>query len=155
MRAPDRMEQLAGTWSGTCQLWRPWLPPAEQTHSAAATASVSLAAAGAVLTISYSWILDGAAQQGLLILGYAPEPNAVQSVWVDSWHMSEQFMLCHGQMEPGGAIDLLGSYPAPPGPDWGWRTRVDPVDLYVWAVVMFNIAPTGEEQRAFELHFAR
>ena len=74
--------------------------------------------------------------------------------WIDSWHNGFTVMTCDGTVNDSGVIDVRGTYPAPPGPDWGWRTVITPgVDTL--QVVMHNIWPDGREELAVEDWFTR
>lgn len=46
-----------------------------------------------------------------------------------------------------GAIDVRGIYPAPPGPDWGWRIQILPAAAEL-SIVMYNVHPEGQEDLA-------
>jgi len=41
-----------------------------------------------------------------------------------------------------------GSYAAPPGPDWGWRTVIEIPDDDSFRMVMYNVSPEGKEELA-------
>ena len=153
MPPPQSLERLTGDWTGTSRLWRPWLtPPDTQSGS---TATVAPAVGGKFLTIGYTWIVDGEAQEGLLLLGQRPKEGAVSAIWVDSWHMSDVPMVCSGTVDGAGVVNVLGSYAAPPGPDWRWRTVIDPARDGSFEIVMYNISPDGEETLAFRNRYQR
>jgi hypothetical protein len=63
-------------------------------------------------------------------------------------------MVCARDSGPEGTISVSGTYPAPPGPDWGWRVavRLEPAGL---VLRMFNIPPGDAEQLAVEAVYAR
>ena len=153
MSAPESLEKLAGSWMGTSRLWRPWLSPPDT--ESASTAIVAPAVGGKFVTIGYVWIVDGEAQEGLMLLGHDRKRNAVSAIWVDSWHMSDAPMVCAGSIDGDGVIDVRGSYAAPPGPDWGWRTVIDPGGKDSFEIVMYNISPDGEETLAFRNSYER
>jgi hypothetical protein len=46
--------------------------------------------------------------------------DGVLAAWTDSWHMDHKLMVCRGDID-ATSLRLLGTYAAPPGPDWGWR----------------------------------
>ena len=60
-----------------------------------------------------------------------------------------------GTVEDDGSIRFSGNYPAPPDPDWGWRTEIKPRGAAGFDVVMTNIAPNGEETIAMETRLER
>ncbi len=64
-------------------------------------------------------------------------------------------MQCTGGVEADGSVSLHGKYPAPPDPDWGWRTVITARGDRAFDVVMTNITPNGDEQVAVETHYER
>jgi len=69
--------------------------------------------------------------------------------------MSDKAMVCKGKIDGDGVITLVGSYEAPPGPDWGWRTVIEPVTDDSFKLLMYNITPEGEETIAVENRYSR
>ena len=45
-------------------------------------------------------------------------------------------MLATGTMTRSGRFDVFAKYPAPPDPDWGWRTILRPAGGSGWELVM-------------------
>ena len=64
--------------------------------------------------------------------------------WIDSWHMGRGILSLKGIIDSTGTIKVSGTWPAPPGPDWGWRIELTPTDTTLH-LVMYNIKPDGEE----------
>lgn len=153
MSTPESLEPLAGSWTGTSRLWNPWATPA--VSDSASTATVALTARGKFLTIDYTWETDGKPQQGFLLLGRETKTDVVHAVWVDSYHMSNEPMICQGRVLESGEVEIVGSYAAPPGPDWRWRTVLTAAGDSAFHFVMFNISPEGEEDIAFENRYER
>ncbi|HYP27065.1 MAG TPA: DUF1579 family protein [Blastocatellia bacterium] len=150
MSVPESLNKLVGNWTGTSRLYRPWLPPETSESVSESTASVALAARGKFAAVEYTWAVDGEPQEGFLLLGCENGDDQVTSVWIDSWHMSDKSLACVGKADASGAVSVLGSYSAPPGPDWGWRTVISPEPDGSFAIIMYNISPEGEEMLAFE-----
>jgi hypothetical protein len=73
--------------------------------------------------------------------------------WIDSWHNGDAVMACEGTGSDG-RVDVRGSYPAPSGPDWGWRIRVEPGSGSL-VIRMDNVSPDGEEYPAVEASYRR
>jgi hypothetical protein len=69
--------------------------------------------------------------------------------------MSDKFMRCSGGDIGNGVVSIKGSYSAPPGPDWGWRTVIEPAGGETFRLVMYNIAPGGGEELAVEAVYSR
>jgi hypothetical protein len=149
---PTSLEKLVGEFDGTYRLIRSWETP-PQTDSQS-EASLEHVARGKFLTIAYTWAVDGTPHEGILLLGQEGQSGAVHAVWVDSWHMSEKPLICAGRLD-NGTITVVGSYAAPPGPDWRWRTVIVPSVDGSFEMTMYNISPAGEEELAVESRYRR
>ncbi len=147
------LDALAGRWTGTSRLYMPWTTPAESDSTT--TAEVRPVAGGRFVTIAYTWSYDGKPCEGFLLAGRETKTDVVNAVWVDSWHQREHPLASTGGVSEGGGIDVRGSYPAPTGPDWGWRTTVLADGADAFRIVMYNISPEGEEMLAFENRYTR
>ena len=77
------------------------------------------------------------------------------ALWVDSWHMSDKVMTCEGASPDAVSLEVRGSYAAPPGPDWGWRTVIETAEDDLLRMVMYNISPEGTEYLAVEADYRR
>jgi hypothetical protein len=152
MSVPNGLELLAGRWRGTYLLVRPWVTPSEAESESQAT--VSFPAQGSFLALHYTWAVDSAAHDGLLLIGAHPESGALSASWVDSWHQSGEILLSKGGLSAGGSVEVTGSYPAPPDPDWRWRTRLE-MHGDGFEMVMINIAPDGKEELAVRARYRR
>lgn len=130
---------------GTAQLWRSWVSP-EPTASKS-TLDVHLDPEGRLTALEYTWEVDGAEQRGQLSVQRGEGPE-VGVEWKDTWHAGDGMTFKGTQ---GEVLDVLGSYPAPPGPDWGWRIVIRRTPH--WEVVMDNITPEGHADRAFQLSY--
>jgi hypothetical protein len=153
MNLTDLHDRLLGQWTGRKHLWLEAQPTPDTTSES--TLVVVPAARGKFLRLEYQWQHDGAAQEGLLLLGNANDRQLATAAWVDSWHMSGRLMACQGSVDGQGAVSLLGSYEVPLGPDWGWRigiTLVGPTDL---RIVMHNISPEGNRELAVRADYRR
>lgn len=151
MAVPREISALAGRWQGTNRLWL--YDPDEPASTSAATAVLSLTAQGKVATLEYTWAYDGEPQQGFLMMSQIDE-TAV-AAWADCWHYQDGIMQMNGAAEASGVLWVKGSYPAPPGPDWGWRLALHPDAADQFRLIMHNISPDGEEMRAVEAVFTR
>ena len=59
----------------------------------------------------------------------------------------------HGEDDRDGCMSALDSYPAPPGPDWGWRIVLDADAESGIRILMYNITPDGDEALAVEAQY--
>lgn len=151
MSGIDAFFKLIGEWQATYRLW---MSPQEPVQESNSTAVVSPMARSKFVCIEYTWVADGEPVEGELFIGYEPETQQVRMVWIDSWHNGNRFMICDGEVRPDGVLNVLGSYPTPEGPDWGWRTVIEPGEES-FKMAMYNIIPGGEEMLAVEAVYRR
>ena len=140
---------LAGKWTARYRLFLPPSPP----FDCDSVAAIVPALGGSFVRIDYTWAHEGKTQEGMLLLGHDPKAGTTSAVWIDSWHMGNQFMTCRGASPDGGRVEVRGSYAAPPGPDWGWRTVIERVDRASFRLTMYNVTPDGQEELAVEAHY--
>ena len=146
------LSELTGNWRGSGTLFTPWRTPAETEYDS--TAFISQVARY-ILKVEYTWEADGAQQDGLMLVSEIKKDGSFSSAWVDSWHQSETFLLSKGTRGPGGDITLLGTYPAPPDPDWGWKTIIRALSDADLELLMYNISPDGKEEIAVHNTYRR
>jgi hypothetical protein len=154
MSVPVILEKLVGKWRGVNRLHTTWIPenPMRETISMAV---IELTARGRFLKIEYDWTYDEAVQEGLLLIGNEKEKDSIKAFWIDSWHLSDKFMVSEGRCEKDGIISLKGFYTVPDHPDWGWRTVIEPERDNAFRIVMYNVSPAGEESLAVEMQLKR
>jgi hypothetical protein len=155
MTAPATpLAALAGRWQGTSRLVLPWNTPPESDSSS--TAEVRVVAGGRFVTIAYTWEYEGKANEGFLLFGREKKTDAVHAAWVDSWHQGDRPLDSDGTVTADGGITVLGHFPAPPGPDWGWRTVVEASGDDAFRIAMYTIEPgSSEETLGFENRYVR
>lgn len=90
-----------------------------------------------------------------MILGQESQQKVVNAVWFDTWHLSEQFMVCEGSVDDHGEVNIQGTYAAPPGPDWGWQIAIEPKNQDQLGLRMYNITPAGEKMLAVQINYSR
>lgn len=144
---------LAGRWRGATRLHTPWTTPA--THDSDTTAVVAPVGDGRFATVAYTWTHEGKPCDGALLIGREPAGDVAHASWVDSWHQSAKPLTCTGTVDAAGTLSVRGSYPAPEGPDWGWRIVLDAPDDASFRIVMYNVTPDGEESLAVESRYTR
>lgn len=143
------LANLTGKWQGSNLLW---LNPAEPFEESHATATVAPVARGKFVTLHYTWEQGGHPVDGLIVIGFDPSDGDVDAYWIDSWHMGDKSMLLKGQTLAAGGIAVKGSYPAPEGPDWGWRIEIEP-GHNEFRLLMYNIMPPDVEMLAVQATF--
>lgn len=127
--------------------------PGDPGRECPSTAQVRPVAQSQFLILRYDWDFEGQPQDGMIVFPSGVSATSTRSVWLDSWHMANAVMICHTAQD-AGLISLRGSYPAPPGPDWGWRIEIEPQSGSRLVVRMFNITPSGEEALAVLAEYA-
>lgn len=148
------LTRAVGDWEGTA---RTWFEPGKLGDTSPVRGSVRSVLGGRFVVHEYEGTLCGDALRGLAIIGHALPEGRWECAWVDSFHNGTRIMLSLG--EAGAAAEppsVLGSYPAPEGPPWGWRTELDVSGAPGRLVVRhFNITPDGDEALAVELDYRR
>ena len=153
MSVPKILESLVGKWRGINRLHTTWIED-NPVRESVSIAVVELTARGRFLKIEYDWTFDDAVQEGLILIGDEQNSDSIKAFWIDSWHLSDKFMVSEGRLEDG-AISLKGFYTVPEHPDWGWRTIIEPERDNLFKIVMFNVSPEGEETLAVEMELRR
>jgi hypothetical protein len=100
-------------------------------------------AGGRFARIDYAWGDREKPEDGSILFGRDRDRGVVTALWVDSWHMSDKVMACECPSTVTGSLDVRGSYAAPPGPDWGWRTVVETAEEDALRMLMYNVSPDG------------
>jgi Protein of unknown function (DUF1579) len=148
------LNKLVGKWRGTNRLHTTWIKenPVRETNS---SAIVELTARGRFLKIEYDWTFEESLQEGLILIGNENESESIKAFWIDSWHLSDKFMVSEGRLDKNDVISLKGFYTVPDNPEWGWRTIIEPESNNSFKIVMYNVSPEGEESLAVEMEFER
>lgn len=135
------LEALAGTrWTGTNHLW---LDPSAAAQVSEGTITVEPG------VLHYTWAYEGTAHTGSYVVRRGSGTRA-EVTFTDTWHQPKP-MVCEGTTGEGALLSVRGTYPAPEGPPWGWRTIVSLRPTGELVLQMINVCPWGEEQRAVEL----
>ncbi|HEX5726733.1 MAG TPA: DUF1579 family protein [Longimicrobiaceae bacterium] len=148
----DGLAACAGSWRGTNTLHDPHSGQAQESPG---TATVTPVLGGRFVRVEYTWEYQGTPQEGSLLIGYDPGVGELHAHWVDTWHMGHAGFPCRGPAPGGPTLAVRGSYPAPPGPDWGWRIELTPDGGEALRMAMVNIWPEGREDPAVEATYTR
>jgi hypothetical protein len=152
MSIPARLVGAMGQWEGHNKLW---FEPTSAAIECATTAEVRGEAAGRMLVLRYAWSFEGKPCEGIVLLGDDVKAGRCDVAWADSFHNSDRLMPLTGPAAGDGVPDVRGSYPAPPGPDWGWRITLEHPTAETLLLRMYNITPDGTEALAVEASYAR
>jgi len=148
----DKLAMCEGKWRGTSSLQLD--PDSGNLIDSHSTAVITRIAGDRFVRIDYTWSNDDKPQDGSYLIGYIRKTGEVTAHWIDSFHMGSKVMACIGTADDAGVISLLGSYEAPPGPDWGWRTIITP-EADSLRILMNNIWPEGREDLAVDARYVR
>ena len=153
MSVLDGLIASAGNWRGMNTLQD---PHSGQPEESPATATVVPVLDGRFVRLDYTWGYQGKPQAGSFLFGFESAADSLTAHWIDGWHNGDRVMACVGARPHGPSLEVRGTYEAPPGPDWGWRTEVTPDGQRSLRIVMFNVWPDGErEELAMETVLAR
>ena len=149
----DSFLAAMGTWTGEKELYLS--SNLDEVRLCNATLEAGVAAKAKFMTLAYTWSYKGEAQEGLLLFGVDAKRRSASGAWVDSWHQHGSVMALAGTLGDCGEADMAGSYPAPPGPDWGWRVVVHAPQADSFLLEMYNRSPEGQEDLAVRLRLVR
>lgn len=153
MKLSDLQTNLVGEWAGNNLLRLSWQTPSE--FNSVGQMSVQSVGNGKFLTLKYTWSHEGAAHEGFMLLAHAASSGVTTAGWVDSWHQSGGVLNCKGSLLEDGTIQVQGHYPAPPGPDWGWRITIAKRSDNELQMLMHNITPDGTEDLAVQADYTK
>jgi hypothetical protein len=131
------LNDLAGSrWAGQAELWL------DRVGNAADLSDCTISVEGDA--VRYTWAYEGKAHEGLLAL------RDGGADFSDSWH-SPQAMAFAAVDASWALVDVMGTYPAPEGPPWGWRISLALRPTGELVLQMTNITPWGERGRAVRM----
>lgn len=149
----ERLRALEGRYDGTKTLYDPNADGAPVTSTA--TLAVEPLAKGRFVGLRYVWSYPAGEepQEGFLLVG--ENDDGVFATWIDSWHNGHNAMrLAQDVGADGDAPVLRGTFPAPPGPDWGWTIALQPTENAL-RISMEVVTPDGAAAPAVDADFAR
>lgn len=136
------IEHLNGTaWTGEGELW---LDP---TGYEAFRHPCTLTVDGRTLT--YRWTWKDEWKEGRFVI-----ESDGSARWIDNWHQTTE-VRCRPEADGTALVNVRYAYPAPEGPDWGWRIGVCERPSGELVLQMTNVTPWGEEARAVRMVFRR
>jgi hypothetical protein len=142
----------AGDWNGTNRLY---VDPKGKPDESDSRLVITPLLGNSFLRIDQTWSYQGKPQEGSMLVGFNPDAQEVSLHWIDTFHMGRKVMACTGAAGQDQSIDVLGSYSAPPGPDWAWRITVESKGTSKLEIRMFNIDPDRREALAVHASYMR
>lgn len=146
-----RLLQLAGEWEG---ITKTWFGPDNLVDESPWRGTIRPVLDGRFVVHEYEGAFEGKPLAGVAIHGYHLDGDRYETAWVDSFHTGTMIMFSAGQ--PGDQQHrVLGSYQAPEGPPWGWRTEIAQPGPDELVITHYNITPDGEESKGVETVYRR
>lgn len=148
------LPRLAGRWKG---LARTYFEPGKLADEAPIEGTIRVVLDGRFVVHEYEGGMTGFPMAGVSIHGFDLQSGRWQTANIDSAHNGTRILFQEGK--PGGAPDrpdAFGTYPAPEGPDWGWRTTLElSEDDRRLTMIHYNVTPAGEEAVGVEIVYHR
>lgn len=144
--------ECAGEWDGINRLY---VDPKGKPDESDSRILITPLLGKSFVRIDQIWSYQGKPQEGSMLVGFDPDAQQVSLHWIDTFHMSRKVMICTGATGQDQTIDVLGSYSAPAGPDWGWRITVEIRGKGKLEIRMFNIDPDRNQQLAVQAVYHR
>lgn len=156
MPLPKPFSDLSGEWKGLKRLYFEGASGPEIDCGMRMT--IAAAAQGCFDEFAYTWTYEGQPREGVLLLGFDEADGAATGAWIDSFHSRTRVMPLTGTRRDERSIMLAGTYPAPPGAEWGWRIlisvpKIERPDLL--SIKMHNVSPEGREELAVVMELER
>ncbi len=148
-----QLNQLVGEWEGVA---RTWFEPDKLADESPCRGTIRSVLGGRFAVHEYEGSLQGKPLSGVALYGYHLDPDRYEMAWIDSFHNGTAIMFSKGQNE-GRGYGVRGSYEAPSGPPWGWRTEIRQPEPGRLIITHFNVPPesVGPEAKAVEIDYRR
>lgn len=146
-----RLAALVGAWRGRTSTW---FEPGDPVDVSETEGTLVATLGGRFLLWEYQSAFGDKVVEGLALIGYHLDRQRFEVAWIDSFHTNTSILFSTGA-GTDGLPDVLGHYPAPEGPDWGWRTRLEHPEADRLVFTAWNVEPSGEEQLALRTELVR
>lgn len=153
MQVPENLSRFVGDWKGNYRLYQSW--EEESIFDSETNALVDFTAKGRFLKIEYDWSHQEKPHEGLILLGQDKDSDKIIAFWIDSFHLSDKYMVSEGDLDEGGNPSLKGFYAVAGHPDWSWRTIFDFQAEDFFKITMYNVSPEGIEYLAVEAAYSK
>ena len=147
------LARMVGNWKGTSKLW---FEPDQLAEETPINGTLKLVLDGMHLLHEYEGTTMGKRQTGLAIHSYSLAEQRWQTAWIDSFHNGSRILFSESSADPAPhRPNVMGHYPAPPDPNWGWRTTLDLRADDHLVITHYNVDPDGMEGKAIEIDYRR
>lgn len=153
MQVPESLSKFVGHWKGNYRLYESW--EEESIFDSETKALVDFTAKGRFLKIEYDWSQQEKSHEGLILLGQDKDSDKIIAFWIDSFHLSDKYMVSEGKLDENGNPSLKGFYAVPGHSDWSWRTILDFHAEDSFKITMYNVSPEGIEYLAVEANYSK
>ncbi|MDQ3102186.1 MAG: DUF1579 domain-containing protein [Bacteroidota bacterium] len=151
--AHAQLKSFVGTYTGTSNTW---FEPGDPIDTSQVTGTLRMVLGDRFLMHEYSGSMEGKPLEGIALIGFSLGENRWQIAWLDSFHNGTRIMLSESSVGSDPSFpNVIGTYPAPPGPSWGWRTTIEKPAEDRLVITHYNISPEGEEVKAVEFDYKK